>query len=569
MPRVAVPPFRRATMARLRELLAAIGVPVSSHTSARLVHIPAGVSLDDVQVTGVTSDSRAAGPGVAFVAMHHRGYARDGHEFVGDAARRGAAAVFVERMPTADLGIPVVVVPSASVALATVAATLAGWPASKLAVVGVTGTDGKTTTSVMTHAILSAAGRMPGLVATVATGVGQAISPNRAHVTTPDPVVIQRILAKTVEAGGTAAVLEATSHGLDQGRVDAVEFDVAVVTRVTHDHLDYHRTYEAYREAKAGLLDRLAGQIGPTKSEEASVGKHSVILASDPAFAFLADRASQAGATVTAFGTADDPRPNAADRMVRAIDLTQVAWGTVATVETPWGRGRLDVRVPGIFNVLNAIAAIAATGPLDVPLEVALPAIASVDSLPGRMSRVDEGQPFTVVVDFAHTTDSLANVLREMRARAKGKVIVVFGAAGERDRMKRPEMGKVAATYADFAILTDEDPRLEDRDGIIADIAAGVMNMGAREGERFLRRPDRRDAIREAVQMAREGDVVVLAGKGHETTIDGAVDGRARSIVWDETAEARDALRLAGYTSYGGASHRRAERTNAPDVDQL
>ena len=524
-------------MARLKDLLEALTVP-----------IVAGWHGPDVPVTAVTADSRAVGPGVAFVATHHRGYARDGHAFVDDAVRRGAAAVFVERPPTSLPSVPMVVVASSSIALAQVAAALAGWPASRLAVIGVTGTDGKTTTSAMAHAILVAAGRSPGLVATVATGVGGVLSPNRAHVTTPDPVAIQGVLAATVAGGGSAAVLEATSHGIDQGRVDAIEFDVAVVTRLTHDHLDYHGTYEAYREAKAGLLDRLAPKAGCVpKDLPVAPPKVLAILGTDPAFAFLAERARRAGASVTAFGVDDDPRPAGADRMVRAVDLKQASWGTVATVETPWGRGRLDVRMPGTFNVLNAIAAIAATGPLDVPLEVALPAVATVDSLPGRMARIDEGQPFAVVVDFAHTADSLANVLREMRGRTSGRVIVVFGAAGERDRAKRPEMGRVAAVHADFAILTDEDPRFEDREAILNDIAVGAVAAGAREGDHFIRIPDRREAIRVAVGMARAGDGVVLAGKGHETTIDGATDGLGTSMAWDEGAEAREAIHRAGY----------------------
>ena len=523
-------------MVLLKDLLEALTVP-----------IVAGWHGPDVHITAVTADSRAVGPGIAFVATHHRGYARDGHAFVDDAMRRGAAAVFVERAPATQPNAPVVVVASSSIAFAQVAASLAGWPASRLAVVGVTGTDGKTTTSAMAHAILVAAGRSPGLVATVATGVGGALSPNRAHVTTPDSVAIQQVLAATVAGGGTAAVLEATSHGIDQGRVDAIEFDVAVVTRVTHDHLDYHGTYEAYREAKAGLLDRLAPMAGRSKDVEGARSKVSVILGTDPAFAFLADRARRAGASVTAFGVGDDPRPAGADRMVRAVDLKQASWGTVATVETPWGRGRLDVRIPGVFNVLNAVAAIAATGPLDVPLDIALPAIATVDALPGRMMRIDEGQPFSVVVDFAHTADSLANVLREMRGRTSGRVIVVFGAAGERDRAKRPEMGRVAAMHADFAILTDEDPRFEDREAILNDIAAGAVGVGAKEGTDFIRLPDRREAIRVAVGMAVAGDMVLLAGKGHETTIDGARDGRPISMAWDEGAEAREAIHHAGY----------------------
>ena len=503
-------------------------------------------------VDSVTADSRNVGPGVAFVATHHRGYARDGHAFIADAARRGAPAVFVEQLPEVLLSVPVVVVASTSVAFAQLAAILAGWPAQHLAVVGITGTDGKTTTSVMTHAILAAAGRRPGLVATVATGVGDALSPNRAHVTTPDPVAVQQVLAATVDGGGTAAVLEATSHGLDQRRVDAIEFDVAVVTRITHDHLDYHGTYEAYREAKAGLIDRLAPSDGPAKQQIAHVPKVLAMRATDPAFGFLSNRARRVGASVTAFGVGDDQRPVDSDRMVRATNLKQAAWGTVATVETPWGRGHLEVRLPGEYNVLNALAAVAATGPLDVPLEIALPAIARVASLPGRMARIDEGQPFTVVVDFAHTPDSLANVLREMRARTAGHVIVVFGAAGERDRAKRPEMGRIAAMHADVSVLTDEDPRLEDRDAIIDEIASGARRAGAVEGAGFFRVPDRREAIRFAVDRAGPGDVVVLAGKGHETTIDGALLGAPHSIAWDETAEARAALRRAGFGS--GAS---------------
>lgn len=522
-------------MADLAALLA--GMPGGQHAW----HGPKG----PIDVAAVTTDSRSVTPGTAFVATHHRGYAQDGHAYVSDAVRRGAVAVIVERLPSGDLGVPVIVVRSTALALAHLAAGLAGWPSSRLAVVGVTGTDGKTTTSIMAHAILQAAGRSAGLVATIATGVGGALMPNAAHVTTPDAVSIQAVLSSTLEAGGTAAVLEATSHGLDQSRVDAIEFDVAVVTRVTHDHLDYHGTHEAYLEAKAGLLDRLAPGSGPAKV--APVPKVAAILASDPAFDFLATRARRAGATVTAFATGDGVRPATADRMVRARGLATTAWGTAAVVETPWGRGHLEVRLPGEFNVLNALAALAATAPLGVPLDVALPAIAGLASLPGRMARIEGGQPFVVVIDFAHTPDSLANALREMRARASGRVLVVFGAAGERDRAKRPAMGRVAATLADFAVLTDEDPRMEDREAILADIAGGAVEAGAREGDHFARVADRRDAIRRAVGMARRGDVVLLAGKGHETSIDGSMDGVAMSMPWDEASVAREVLAEYGW----------------------
>lgn len=507
-------------------------------------HALGGPDRATVQIRRVVTDSRDAGPGTVFVAVNHRGYARDGHDFVDDAVARGVSVVVAERVVSVPASVVVVTVPSTARALAWMAAAVHGFPASQLAVIGITGTDGKTTTGIMTHAILNQAGMVPGLVTTVASGVGGLITPNPAHTTTPSAPDIQAVLASTVVVGGKCAVIEATSHGIDQGRVDGCEFDVAVVTRVTHDHLDYHGTFEAYLEAKAGLIDRLA-PMSMTAPKRWRVEKQAILNASDPSTARLAERAGRVGSGVITFGL----QGTVGKPMILGEATRDHGWGTTTQVASPWGSGTLEVKLPGHFNVLNALAAVAASCTIGVHFGQALDGIATVARVPGRMERVDRGQPFDVVVDFAHTPDSLEQALRTVRARISGRVIVVFGCAGERDRLKRPAMGKVAATLADIAVLADEDPRFEDRLAILREIADGAVDAGSIEGRDHYFVPDRREAINFALAMAQPGDAVLLAGKGHETSIIGALDGRASTTLWNEFEVAASALADLGWTA--------------------
>jgi UDP-N-acetylmuramoyl-L-alanyl-D-glutamate--2,6-diaminopimelate ligase len=518
---------------KLSQLLAAIppGNPYS---------IAGAGAETDAEITGVCYDSRRVGPGSLFVAVWHPGYGADGHDFVTGAVQAGAAAVVVQRAVTFPPGIPpvpVVQVRHTPSALGWLAAAFYGFPASRLGLVGVTGTDGKTTTCTLTTAILEAGGLSTGMVTTVASKSTGAVRANQAHTSTPEAVEIQALLAETLAGGGTHAVLETTSHALHQDRLAGCEFDVAVVTRVTHEHLEYHGSYEAYLDAKGKLLDLL--RPDPQHPKRGVTAKAAVLNADDQAsYGTLRARAP---VPVVSYAL------RAEGAQVRALDVRSDGWSSRARLVSAWGEGELLVPIPGAFNVYNALAALTAGCSLGVPLEVALAALAQQRGVSGRMERIEAGQPFTVVVDFAHTPDSLSEVLRFLRRQTSGKLLCVFGSAGERDREKRPLMGRIAARQADYFILTDEDPRREDRQQILAEIAAGASAGGAMQGRHFECIADRGEAIRAALRRAGAGDTVLLAGKGHEQSIIGAVDGRLHVQPWDERQVARESLRELGY----------------------
>lgn len=491
----------------------------------------------------ITHDSRAAGAGTLFAA--YRGVYRDVHAFLPDAFARGAAAALVER-PPAELraalalppGAPLVQVADAREARARVAAALFGHPSRELAVVGVTGTDGKTTTSTLVHAMLGAAGVRAGLISTVAARIGDASLDTGLHVTTPEPEDVQAYLAAMRAAGAEAAVLEVTSHGLAQHRVTGVAFDVAVLTNVTREALEYHGTFEAYRDAKAGLF-RAVGDGEP----KPRVPRAAVINADDPSRdAFVA----AAGAPVLAYAASGAP----AD--FRALRIAHDPSGLELVAVTP--RGEVVVRSPlvGAYNAANLLAAMAAAHALGIDPEAWREGAAAVGAIPGRMERVDEGQPFTALVDFAHTPNALSQALSTGRdlAAPGGRVIAVFGCAGLRDPGKRPLMGEAAARAADLTVVTSEDPRTEDPDAIAAAVAGGLVAAGARElrpgdrdgdpaGPAFVLEPSRAAAIERAVAAARPGDVVLVCGKGHEQSMCfGEVEHP-----WDDREALRAALR--------------------------
>jgi len=510
---------------RLSALLAALPEPPVSVTSE-----------SDPDVSLVVHHGQRAGPGAVFVAVYHRGYAADRHAYAGQAAQNGAVAIVVNRSVQVPDGVTVVQVRDTAAAFGWLAAALHGLPSQRLGIAGITGTDGKTTTTTLTTAVLEAAGYPTGMATTVASKTAGAAVPNKHHTSTPEADEIQQLLAQTVQEGGTRAVLEATSHALDQQRLAGCELDVAVVTRVTHEHMEYHGSPEEYLAAKARILDLLRPDERHPK--QVAVSKAAVLNVDDASFAYLAPRSPVA---VLPYGLGDRAE-------VRAVDLSQKAWGTACRVLSPWGEGVLDLQMPGEFNVYNSLAAIAAGCTLGAPFDTALSALGAQRGVSGRMERIDAGQPFTVIVDFAHTPDSLERVLRLLRAQSSGRVLVVFGSAGERDVQKRPWMGRIAAELADFAAFTDEDPRLEGSEKIIEDIAAGALHKGAVEGTDFVRQPDRRRAISDVLSRAGPGDAVLLAGKGHETSIIGQVDGRLHTFAWDERAAARDALAELGYS---------------------
>jgi UDP-N-acetylmuramoyl-L-alanyl-D-glutamate--2,6-diaminopimelate ligase len=475
----------------------------------RVVGVPVG------EITALAYDSRQVAPGTLFFAVP--GVHVDGHDFVADAVAHGAAAVVAER-ETAVLGVPQMLVTRTRDALADAADAWYGRPSERLEVIGVTGTDGKTTTCYLAVAALAAGGRRPGMIGTVAVRVGDEIRPNEDRNTTPEAPELQALLAEMVEAGNDSVVMEATSHGLAQSRVRNCRFRVAIVTNVTSEHLEFHGTLEAYRAAKAMLVEE-----APT----------AILNADDPAFGYFRDRARDRVVTYASDASAD----------VRATDIQARADGTTFTATTTSGSAVVRLQLPGAFNVHNALAALALAEVEGVDLAAAARAIGTVGGVPGRMERIDAGQPFGIVVDYAHTADSLAKMLRTLRPLTTGRLIVVFGSAGERDRVKRPAMGRVAAELADLAVVTDEDPRLEDGHAINEAIAQGAREAGAQDGTDLWVIDDRRAAIAHAIGLARAGDQILLAGKGHEGSIFYANEKRW----WDEREVARQELAAAGF----------------------
>jgi UDP-N-acetylmuramoyl-L-alanyl-D-glutamate--2,6-diaminopimelate ligase len=403
--------------------------------------------------------------------------------------------------------------------------------------VGITGTDGKTTTGYLVRAILEGAGRRTGLLGTTDVIVGGQSQGNAARTSTPEAPELQGLLARMEQAGDAWAVVESTSHGLAQQRVGAVAYDVAVLTNITSEHLEFHGTLEAYREAKHSLFRRLARS---EENPEKGWGKHAVVNADDGQGEVAAANAIAAGASVVRYGWLPDGTPLGPSLDVAAGRVVETPAGVQAELHTPGWQGSLQLRLAGRFNVSNALAAVGVALALGLDPSTTAASLAAVESVPGRMQRIDEGQPFSVIVDYAHTAEALAKVLDELRpSDPSAGLIAVFGSAGDRDVTKRPIMGRVAGERCRLVVLTDEDPRGEDRQAILESIAAGAEGAGKRRGRDLLLIPDRAEAITSAIRAARPGDVVLLAGKGHERTIETG----AGPIAWDEAAVARAALR--------------------------
>jgi len=490
-------------------------------------------------LTAVCYDSRRTEPGCLFVAVPGATpRSRDGHEFIAQALAQGAAALVVqadhrpawERL--AESGrVPLVVVPDSRRALAPLAAAFYGWPARRLRVVGVTGTDGKTSTVHLVAAVLEAAGRRCALLSSAELRSGGRAQVNATHMTTLEAPEVQAFLAGALEAGDQWAVLEASSHGLALHRVDACEFDVAVFTTLGRDHLDFHGSLEEYRAAK-GRLFRLLGEAA-----DKGVPKTAVLNADDPASDYFRHLSA---ASVVTYGL-EAP----ADVMARAVR----AEGLAMSFELVGAFGAVPVktRLAGRYNVYNCLAAAAVGLSQGLSAEEVKRGLESVSGVPGRMEIIDAGQPFSVVVDIASTPQALTNVLGVLRTAClpvgqagRGRLWAVFGCAGERDPGRRDGMGRAAGRLADLVVLTNEDPRSEDPDAIIEAIAAGLRDGGRREGDDFVRIPDRRQAIAYAFERAGDGDVVLLAGKGSEQTM---VFGD-QHVPWDERAVARELLEL-------------------------
>jgi UDP-N-acetylmuramoyl-L-alanyl-D-glutamate--2,6-diaminopimelate ligase len=468
--------------------------------------LPGSVVLGEIEISGIHADSRKVQPGGLFVATP--GVDLDGHTFIPDALRRGAAAIVGEKPESVvfpqGAPVPYVSVTSSREALAWLCAAWYGYPARKLRVIGVTGTDGKTTTVRLIASILQAAGYRVAWISTVNALIGTEEIDTGFHTTTPDAPDMQRYLARMVELGTQYAVIEATSHGLEQHRVTACEFDVAVVTNITHEHLDYHRTYEEYRAAKGRLFSGLQDSY-----HKPDIAKLAILNADDSSYDYLKSHVS---APCYAYGI-----QSPADARAAGIRLSPA--GATFRAVTPQGEFRVKTPLIGTFNVYNILAAITAGVSQGLSQEAMQQGILAVKGVTGRMERVDLGQDFAAIIDFAHTPNALEKALQTMRTLTRGQVIVVFGCAGLRDRTKRPKMGEVAGRLADRIFLTAEDPRTEDVDDIIGQIAAGCERAGRREGVDYWRMPGRAEAIAAAINLARGGDLIIVTGKGHERSM--------------------------------------------------
>jgi UDP-N-acetylmuramoyl-L-alanyl-D-glutamate--2,6-diaminopimelate ligase len=462
-----------------------------------------------VDVRTLAWDSRRVRPGDVFFAV--RGVSVDGHRYLMPARSAGAAALVVERGEPVDLAelrpATLVEVANTREALAWAAAAMHGYPARRLRVIGVTGTDGKTTTVNLIWSILRAAGRPTGMISTVNAQLGDTFVDTGLHTTTPDAPDVQRYLAEMVAAGLQYVVLEATSHGLAQHRVTGCEPDVAVVTNITHEHLDFHGDYAHYREAKALLFRGLA-----SAHRKMGMAKVAVLNRDDSSFDLLAPIAGEAAEVTLTYGLTGGSDVSMARLECRPDGMSFLAL-------TPDGPFPIRTSLVGQFNVSNILAAVAAALSQGVPVEQIQQGIESLKGVIGRMDRIDRGQDFTAIVDFAHTPNALERALQTARTLTRGEVIVVFGSAGLRDVAKRGLMGHVAGRLADRVVITAEDPRTESLDAIMAAIATGCDAEAKVEGQSYWRIGDRTAAIQFAVNMARPGDLVIVAGKGHEKSM--------------------------------------------------
>lgn len=484
----------------------------------------------DLPIADVCFDSREALPGSLFVALPG-GYT-DGHNFLADARSRGAVAALVERVTDICYGFDAFAqIPDTRASLPLVATTFFQRPADSLGMIGITGTDGKTTTSYLVDALLRNAALRTGVIGTVSVRIGDEVVEHDMRQTTPESLEIQRLLARMRDRQVDWAVLEATSHGLALHRLDETPFDIGVVTNITHEHLEFHKTIEAYRRAKAMLLEKV------DQSRGRAFPNGVVLNRDDEGARSIASFAGAAG--VVWFSTKD------ATADIRAESIIYRNDGTRFRLVTPAGASDVQLSLIGPFNVENALAAAGVAYWLGMSPDQIAMGLENLTGIPGRLLRVDEGQPFTLFVDYAHTPDSLEKTLRLVKRLSAGRLCAVFGSAGERDPTKRPLQGAVSAKLADFSIFTSEDPRFEDPEKIIREIAQGAEAAGAVEGRDFRCIEDRRAAIAAAIEWAKDGDAIVLAGKGHEHCIFYG----AERMPWNEAEEAAKALHTSGFTA--------------------
>jgi len=461
-------------------------------------------TFEDAKISGIAWDSRKVQPGDLFFVLVGENF--DGHQFITSAVKQGAAAVVGTRSPM-PLEVPYVQLQGDDrLALAKVAAAFYDHPSRDMVVIGVTGTDGKTTTTNLFYHILRTAGISVGMISTVSAVVGEETLDTGFHVTTPEAPDIQRYLARMRDAGLTHVVLETTSHGLAQKRVAEVDYDLAAVTNVTHEHLDYHRNYQGYLGAKGKLVEALSGVDASKKG----VRKLAVLNMDDQSYPYLAE-ISPAQVVSYSINSDADIWADQIENTAQYLSFVVHGQGKDFAIKTP---------LIGRYNVHNSLAALGVTVfGLDIPVSAAQKAFETIPTVPGRMERIDLGQYFLAIVDFAHTPNAIKQALMTARELTEGKVIAVFGSAGLRDVEKRKLMPEIAVQIADEVILTAEDPRTESLDAILADMKEGAEKGGGKEGLDFWLEPDRPDAIRKAVARAKAGDLVVTCGKGHEQSM--------------------------------------------------
>jgi UDP-N-acetylmuramoyl-L-alanyl-D-glutamate--2,6-diaminopimelate ligase len=522
---------------KLSHLLAALPHYKILPVSARAV--PATVlssQIAQLDITKIVNDSRQVEPGALFVA--YQGVALDAHHFIPEAITRGAAAIVCEdekRIPawpasTRPTKPPIIIVPNGRAALAYLAAAIHNFPSRQIITVGITGTDGKTTTTNFLYHILRAGHKNVGMINTVNAVIGDKVLETGLHTTTPDAPDIQRYLAEMVKAGMDIALLETTSHALAQYRVTACNFDIAIVTNITHEHLDTHGgSLDAYRAAKASLFESLATAAAK------GLPKTAILNCDDWSFGYLQEKLAATDTSWLGYSLIGHPEAS-----LIAKNISYQPDQTTFTIQGPTYAFEATTTLLGDYNISNCLAAAtAAIERLGITPAAAQQGIANLSGVPGRMERIDEGQPFLALVDFAHTPNSLRRSLTTVRALTSGRVIAVFGCAGRRDVEKRAMMGEIAAELADITIITAEDPRTESSQNIITEIARAMVARGAIEGETFERIPDRGRAIYRAVQLAKPGELVIALGKGHEQSMCfGEVE-----YPWDDRQAMRAALK--------------------------
>lgn len=438
------------------------------------------------EITGIEINSQKVKPGNLFIAL--RGYSVDGHQFIPQAIQQGAVAVLVEES-IEESSVTSIIVPDTRKAMAMIACTFYEHPTKELSLIGVTGTNGKTTTSHMIESIMHHAGNRIGLIGTMQMKIGSELY--AVKNTTPDSLELQKSFRMMRKASCDSAVIEVSSHALHMGRTWGSHFHVAVFTNLTQDHLDYHKTVEDYRAAKGLLFSQLA------------FDSFAVLNADDPASLYFKEITSAQIITYGIYQKAD----------VWAEQIESTAKGTTFVVHTYLGSIKVQIQLIGQFNIYNVLAAITTAMIQKIPLQVIKQGVERIAGVSGRLERIEAGQAYTVIVDYAHTADSLENVLRTIQEFAKGRILCVVGCGGDRDRSKRPIMAKIATKYSNISIFTADNPRTEDPNVILLEMVEGVRN----EDTAYRCIVDRREAIHFALESARENDVVLIAGKGHET----------------------------------------------------